>query len=325
MPQTQTQLVGGKTKNRNRRNKKRTVKAASTYGEAYKKYVRMYGGQGKETDKAAAKNNPTVVKDNAEDNPEEQKEQKGFFASVIDKIKGKSDDADADAATKKAEADVKDPKSDSETDAAESGEDKEGEENKEGNDGGPFSALTKAFSDTADNVQGKVNDVETGLANAKSKLDTATGEISNTLETVKDTVTNTSDVIGSKVSETVSKVATTVASPSSDEPVTTPLEEADAADIVSATPSDDEPVAATQAASSGSAAAITELAGETVSSSVKAAEDSLKTLEDALKALQLAVIAARTVVNATKASVVASTAASSSPLEALNNKSTLEE
>jgi len=39
---------GGKTKNKGRKNKKRTVKAASTYGEAYRKYVKMYGGQGKD-------------------------------------------------------------------------------------------------------------------------------------------------------------------------------------------------------------------------------------------------------------------------------------
>ena len=42
-------VAGGRTKHKGTKNKKRTVKAASTYGEAYRKYVKMYGGENNET------------------------------------------------------------------------------------------------------------------------------------------------------------------------------------------------------------------------------------------------------------------------------------
>ena len=37
-------IIGGGTKHRVKRNRRRTVKAAATYGAAYRKYNRMYGG-----------------------------------------------------------------------------------------------------------------------------------------------------------------------------------------------------------------------------------------------------------------------------------------
>lgn len=305
----QNKVTGGKTQNRNRRNRKRTVKAASTYGEAYQKYVRMYGGQAKD---AEAENPPAPDPD--VNTGEEQKEQKGFFSGLIDKFKGTSDDENNGKDKAVAKPDV------------ETSEETATEE-----ESGVFDKITNAFSKTTDTVKAKATEVESDLTDAKTKLDSATGEISKTFDNVRDTVSRTTDVIGSQVSETASKVAETVA----DNPDESgqPLEEADSKDVISdsnsksdsesssSSPAD---AAATGAAlsndsalnsssSSSSTSAIAELADETVASSVKAAEDSLKTLEDALKALQLAVIAARTVVNATKASVVANASSSSSP------------
>ena len=41
---TSIAAAGGGTKHRVKRNRRRTVKAAATYGAAYRKYNRMYGG-----------------------------------------------------------------------------------------------------------------------------------------------------------------------------------------------------------------------------------------------------------------------------------------
>jgi hypothetical protein len=153
----------GKTKHRISSNKKRTVKAASTYGEAYRKYVKMYGGKTEpsEPNNAETDNNGKLVVGKEE-------EKKGFFQSIADKIGlgSKSDNTNSEEDAEKEKAEGEKEKAEGEKEKVEGEKEKvegndevkeEGEQaEKEKEEGdSPFSSIKNALSDAEETIAGQ--------------------------------------------------------------------------------------------------------------------------------------------------------------------------
>ncbi len=94
---------GGKTKNRGRKNNKRTVKAASTYGDAYRKYMKMYGGQAASTSTSSTAALPPPPPPSDKEEPDNNKENKSLFDKVALLFTSNSDPKDNPEATSSSE------------------------------------------------------------------------------------------------------------------------------------------------------------------------------------------------------------------------------
>jgi hypothetical protein len=304
----------GKTKHRISSNKKRTVKAASTYGEAYRKYVKMYGGKTEpsEPNNAETDNNGKLVVGKEE-------EKKGFFQSIADKIGlgSKSDNTNSEEDAEKEKAEGEKEKAEGEKEKVEGEKEKaegekekvEGEKEKvEGNDevkeegeqaekekeegDSPFSSIKNALSDAEETIAGQKDKLEKNIEEGKETLTAATND---TVSELANGVKNTTQRVSSNIINSVSKL--TPGSTSS-----TPLI---GDDETTETNDQDQGQGQNQPTRN---AAITTLAGEAVGTSMSAAERALESMKDALKAFQLALAAVETVIGATKASVVANSA-----------------
>lgn len=279
----------GKTKHRSSSNKKRTVKAASTYGEAYRKYVKMYGGQTKDGEKDSTEEEP---KNGVETENGEPK--KGILASVAsalgfgDKKKEEvnnkpegDDDASSGSESEEDPEKEKERKEREEKEKEQGEEGNKGEKGKEESSSSPFSAITEALSGAEERISKEKANLEETIEKGRETLATAT---TNTVSELANGVKNTTESVSSNLINRMSNLTTgSTTSP--------PMNES------SAMPDQNE-YARNEA--------ISTLAGEAVGTSMSAAERALESMKDALKAFQLALAAVETVIGATKASVVAS-------------------
>ena len=270
----------GKTKHRASSNKKRTVKAASTYGEAYRKYVKMYGGQQTGGEEVPPKNGEEVQPKTEKAQP--TNEEPGIMAKVAsalgigekkkeEVVKPQGEDNNSDSSGSETEDDPE---------RANEKEGKEREKNPEGEEPGIFSSVKAALSGAEEKISEEKDSLEQNIAKGRETLTAAANDtVSQLANGVKDTTERVSSNIISGISNLTTGPAST---PMSDNTTMTNQNE------------------------SARNEAISTLAGEAVGTSMSAAERALESMKDALKAFQLALAAVETVIGATKASVVAS-------------------
>jgi hypothetical protein len=286
----------GKTKHRISSNKKRTVKAASTYGEAYRKYVKMYGGKAEpsEPNNAETDNNGKVVVGKEE-------EKKGFFQAIADKIglgskSDKSEEEVKEEGKEEGKVEGKDEvKVEGEEDEEVKKEGEQAEKEKEEGDS-PFSSIKNALSDAEETIAGQKDKLEKNIEEGKERLTAATND---TVSELANGVKNTTQRVSSNIINSVSKL--TPGSSSSSPPM---MNDGDAE---TNDQNQDQNQDQDQNESTRNAA-VTTLAGEAVGTSMSAAERALESMKDALKAFKLAVAAVETVIGATKAGIVANSA-----------------
>jgi hypothetical protein len=262
-------VAGGRTKHKGKTNKKRTVKAASTYGEAYRKYVKMYGGQGK--DENPEKTEPTKPQPTEENQKEEEK---GFFGNLVETfqtITGKKNEETKNEETKN---DI-------------------------------FEKAKDSLSSVTSTVQEKVQGAEESLESTKNTLGAAVDKVSETAEQVKGTLSETTSKLGDTISQGVQQVEE-VTSPVTEKDVAESgaAEAAAAAATETVTAAATEETQANNTPSSESSnssdsssdssdgleqknEAVTALAGEAVGSSMSAAEQALQSMKDAQKPVSL--------------------------------------
>ena len=261
--------VGG-TKHRVKRNRRRTVKAAATYGAAYRKYNRMYGG----ADPPAPADPPPadppspglwdkvrnfVTKDNNKDENEEKKtaEEPGLFEKASAKVKETVNET---------------------------------------------VATTQNIASTAENT---LNDTKNMVSNAADTLKATASAVGTTLETSGAMVKNQ---LGTAI-DTIDSAGKDAAKPENAEENNDAVVEEEKS-VAAAAAAPDAETGETEMTDDKRRIKeleerIRKMTSGTIAKAIEAAEQATGSVEDALKALQLAFIASKTVIAAGKAALVA--------------------
>ena len=258
-------IIGGGTKHRVKRNRRRTVKAAATYGAAYRKYNRMYGGA---VDPAPVPVPPP---------PEEP----GMWDKIKNFVTPNKDDDENEEKKKPAEepglfekANAKVQETVNET-----------------------VETAKTVANTAENA---LNETKKRVTDAAGAIKETASAVGTTLETSGALVKNQ---IGSAI-DTIDAADKDAAENGNEEEATKPVVEEEnplapetSGDMVEMT-DDKRRIKELEER-------IRKMTSGTIAKAIEAAEQATGSVEDALKALQLAFIASKTVIAAGKAALVA--------------------
>jgi hypothetical protein len=260
---------GGGTKHRVKRNRRRTVKAAATYGAAYRKYNRMYGGA---TDDPAPpgmwerlKNYVTKNNDNNED-AEKQKqaqepEEPGLFAKANAKVQ---------ETVKETVATAENVASTAET----------------------------ALQNTKDRVSKAADAVKQTASAVGTTLETSGALVKNQIGSAIDTI--------DAADKDAAKTDNVNAEESNDNVVEEKKPDAaDTPDADASESSGEMEMTDDKRRIKELEERIRKMTSGTIAKAIEAAEQATGSVEDALKALQLAFIASKTVIAAGKAALVA--------------------
>ena len=264
---------GGGTKHRVKRNRRRTVKAAATYGAAYRKYNRMYGGAGATDDPV-----PAVP-------PAVEEKKTGVLEQFINFVTpGKKDDNNEDAEQQKQAQEPEEPGLFAKANAK-------------------VQETVKETVATAENV---ASTAETALQNTKDRVSKAADAVKQTASAVGTTLETSGALVKNQIGSAIDTID------AADKDATNPenanadaVVEEKTPDAVDAPPSGEMEMTDDKRRIKELEERIRKMTSGTIAKAIEAAEQATGSVEDALKALQLAFIASKTVIAAGKAALVA--------------------
>lgn len=266
---------GGGTKHRVKRNRRRTVKAAATYGAAYRKYNRMYGGA---TDEPV----PAVPPPPA---PAAENTDPGVLQKFLNFVTpGKKDNNNEDAEKQKQAQEPEEPGLFAKANAK-------------------VQETVKETVATAENV---ASTAETALQNTKDRVSKAADAVKQTASAVGTTLETSGALVKNQIGsaiDTIDAVDKDAANPENAN--ADAVVEEKTPDAVDAPPSGVMEMTDDKRRIKELEERIRKMTSGTIAKAIEAAEQATGSVEDALKALQLAFIASKTVIAAGKAALVA--------------------
>lgn len=270
---TSIAAAGGGTKHRVKRNRRRTVKAAATYGAAYRKYNRMYGG---------ATDDPLP----APPAPTDEENKPGMWERLKNLVTPGKKEGDAE-------------------------EQKQAPEPEEpGLFAKANAKVQETVKETVATAENVANTAETALQNTKDRVSKAADAVKQTASAVGTTLETSGALVKNQIGSAIDTIDADAAKPENAKESNDAVEEkkpdaADAPDANASESTSEVDMTDDKRRIKELEERIRKMTSGTIAKAIEAAEQATGSVEDALKALQLAFIASKTVIAAGKAALVA--------------------